>query len=139
MYQLVYVSTAVREFGGEELRELLDEARRNNSKEDVTGMLLYHGGSFFQVLEGDREAVERIYGRVAQDSRHQAVTTLHEEEADERAFGDWSMAWLELNDSTLREVPGFSDLMNRRDPHKAFSGDGRTVHNMVLTFREYAR
>lgn len=139
MYQLVYVSTATTGFGSQELASLLEVARRNNSADGVSGMLLHHEGNFFQVLEGQEDAVKRIFERVEQDPRHQAVTVIHEEEVDEPAFGDWSMAWCEMQDKTLREMPGFNDLMVRRNPRDAFGSDPQTVHNMVLTFREYAR
>ena len=138
MYQLVYVSTATREFNGKELADLLQVARRNNGRDGVTGMLLYHGGSFFQVLEGDEEKVREIFDRVERDPRHQKVTVLHEEEqVDSRDFPDWSMAWCEISDKALREVDGFNDLMVNRRPEQAFPAPS-TVQQMVLTFREYA-
>ncbi len=139
MYQLVYVSTATTRFDSEQLASLLEVARRNNSAAGVSGMLLHHEGNFFQVLEGHEDAVQGVFRRVEQDPRHEAVTVIHEEEVDERAFGDWSMAWCEVRDRALRELPGFSDLMIRRNPRDAFGADPQTVHNMVLTFREYAR
>ena len=139
MYQLVYVSSAAVPFDSQSLAELLQEARENNHKDDVTGMLLYHDGNFFQVLEGPEDNVRRVYDRVAKDDRHQGVTTIYEEEADERAFSDWSMAWCEVSDRTLRDIPGFSDLMLRRNPDDSFGPDPQTVHQMILTFREHAR
>ncbi|MEM7363377.1 MAG: BLUF domain-containing protein, partial [Pseudomonadota bacterium] len=35
----------------------------------VTGMLLYHEGSFLQALEGDRAVVEALYERIEEDPR----------------------------------------------------------------------
>ena len=138
MYQLVYVSAATHEFKGAELADLLRVARENNGRDGVTGMLLYHGGSFFQVLEGGRDKVHEIFRRVEKDPRHQKVTVLHEEElVEERDFPDWSMAWCEISDAALREVDGFNDLMVNRRPAQAFPAPS-TVQQMVLTFREYA-
>ena len=138
MFQLVYVSTATHEFSGRELAELLSVARKNNSRDGVTGMLLYHGGSFFQVLEGEEESVKAIFSRVERDPRHQKVTVLHEEEeVENRDFPDWSMAWCEVTDKALLEVDGFNDLMLNRRPDRAFPAPS-TVQQMVLTFREYA-
>lgn len=140
MYQLVYVSTATHEFDSTQLAELLSKARENNSRDDVTGMLLYHGGSFFQVLEGSEDRVRSIFTRVEQDPRHQKITVLHEEdEVDDRDFPDWSMAWCAPDEATLAKVPGFSDLMTSRRPAQAFRSDPSTVQKMILTFREYAR
>jgi len=52
LIQLIYVSAATNRFNPAELRELLRLARLKNQQLDVTGMLLYHEGSFLQVLEG---------------------------------------------------------------------------------------
>lgn len=41
-----------------------------NARVDVTGMLLYHGRTFFQVLEGDRGVVEPLFDRIGKDKRH---------------------------------------------------------------------
>lgn len=139
MYQLVYVSTATEPFSSQDLARLLETSRKNNAADGVTGMLLYHDGNFFQVLEGDRDAVTRVFRRVERDPRHQAVMTIHEDEVEERAFGDWSMAWCEVNESTLEQVPGFSDLMLRRDQAEPFGTDSKMVHDMILTFRDNAR
>ena len=92
MYQLVYVSTAARPFKNPELAELLEKSRQNNAADGVTGMLLYHDGNFFQVLEGDYDAVSRVFRRVERDPRHQAVSVIYEDEADKPAFNEWSMA-----------------------------------------------
>ena len=70
MYQLVYVSTATEPFSSEELTRLLETSRKNNTADGVTGMLLYHDGNFFQVLEGDRDAVIGVFRRVERDPRH---------------------------------------------------------------------
>ena len=61
---LVYISSARRLFTTEELRDLLAVSRRNNAREDVTGMMLYRGGSFMQVLEGPQDAVLDLYQRI---------------------------------------------------------------------------
>ena len=50
MYQIVYVSTATREYDRDELERILAVSRKNNSLDGVTGMLCYHGGTFFQML-----------------------------------------------------------------------------------------
>jgi hypothetical protein len=59
--QLVYASAAAVPFTIAQLESLLTKARRKNSLCDVTGMLLYHEGSFFQVLEGPEAAVRKVF------------------------------------------------------------------------------
>ena len=57
MFQLIYASAAVKPFTPQELTVLLAKARKKNSSMDISGMLLYHAGSFLQVLEGPDDAV----------------------------------------------------------------------------------
>ena len=48
MYQLSYISRETQSFSAEDLAQLLETARRNNAKTDLTGMLVYHNGTFLQ-------------------------------------------------------------------------------------------
>ena len=51
IFSLVYVSEGNTTFSKKDLRELLTKSRENNSKLKISGMLLYKGGNFLQVLE----------------------------------------------------------------------------------------
>jgi hypothetical protein len=138
MYQIVYVSTAAQAFDDQALASLLDVSRRNNANDDVTGMLLYHEGSFFQVLEGKRQDVENVLARVEQDARHRMVTVLMEQEIEERAFGDWSMAYRPVAGFDPKTVPGFSDYLLRPANEDSFQGSSEAF-GLLNTFRQYLR
>ena len=60
MIHLIYVSSATREMTEEDLIFLLEQSRNRNLRQHVTGMLLFVGGNFIQVLEGDDKDVEEI-------------------------------------------------------------------------------
>ena len=111
MYQIVYVSTATREYGKDELERILAVSRRNNSADGVTGMLCYHGGTFFQMLEGKRDKVEAAMSRVAADPRHYGVMVLLEQEVDQRDLADWSMAFSQVSGREAESLEGFSQLL----------------------------
>ena len=85
--------------GGEEIDQILDSSIRNNRKKDVTGVLLYAQGTFFQVLEGSSENVKDVYDRILKDPRHKTVTKLHEAEIEARRFTEWNMGWSRIPDS----------------------------------------
>lgn len=93
VYQLVYLSFLNPEFGTEVIDEILAKSRVNNPKIDVTGVLLYKGGIFLQVLEGPKENVITLYERIKKDQRHKEVKNLIELDNQARMFGDWSMAY----------------------------------------------
>ena len=88
--QLIYVSDMV---GNDEsqLGPILESAVRHNREDGITGMLLYAGGNFLQVLEGEPERVKATYERICRDPRHSNCLVLVDQEVPERHFGQWSM------------------------------------------------
>ena len=110
-YFLVYVSIANEQLSEQLLLELLEVSRRNNARRNVTGMLLYKDQRFLQVLEGSQPTVLEIYSRILHDPRHRDAVVLIQGEEQEREFGDWSMAFQNLDDETARSTPGFSPFL----------------------------
>ena len=96
LVRLMYASRAVPAVDQEELVAILKTSKANNPKVGVTGVLCLSGGIFMQVLEGGRNAVNRLYNRIAADSRHSDVVLLCYEEIAERRFAGWSMGQVNL-------------------------------------------
>ena len=97
MVRLLYVSRPVVPLTTTVTGSILATARAHNSANGITGALCQGQGLFLQVLEGERGAVNRLYGRIMQDRRHQDVELLQLEEITERRFGQWSMAHVDLS------------------------------------------
>ena len=74
--------------------QILETSQRNNGKVGVTGALLFNSGSFAQVLEGPRIAVEATFERIQRDPRHSDVSVLQCEPVESRGFPNWSMAFI---------------------------------------------
>lgn len=91
MHQLVYISTATK-VADLEVDHILAQSRRNNRRDQITGLLLYNGQRFLQVLEGPEALVEITYERIRTDLRHRAPVLLSAKTVDERQFGQWDMA-----------------------------------------------
>jgi hypothetical protein len=114
MVHCIYCSAAAGPgFSTTELEALLEVSRWNNSRLGITGILLYHGRSFFQVLEGERAVVEALYERIAADKRHSRVTKLILEPIEERDFPDWTMGYPKISQEELSEIPGLNDFFGR--------------------------
>lgn len=110
MISLVYVSRATDLLDDEALESILLHARERNTELGITGILVYRGGRFVQMLEGPADAVEATLERIRDDPRHQDVVELDRNETGTRWFPDWSMAFEALSEDTLRDVPGFRDF-----------------------------
>ena len=111
MLRLVYVSSATVPFDDADLEALLEVSRANNARNGITGVLLYHQGSFLQVLEGEPAAVRALHARIRRDPRHHGVLDVLEEHDDERTCPDWAMGYVPTRRRTDREVAGFTALL----------------------------
>jgi hypothetical protein len=99
MYYLIYSSTASDDMNESVLKEILSEAERCNKLQNITGLLVYFGSSFIQMLEGKEEDVLETFERIKGDPRHERIIQLFSGDADRRHFPNWKMA-LEVVDKT---------------------------------------
>jgi hypothetical protein len=75
---------------------ILEQSRRNNPARGITGLLCYADDVFVQVLEGGRDAVCDLLGKIMRDDRHQGLRLLAYEEIGERRFGHWNMGQVNI-------------------------------------------
>lgn len=88
--QYLYISTAPS-LSREEVDAILASSARNNPERGITGLLLYNGRNFMQLLEGDEQTLVALMSRISNDPRHAGVSVLSRKEASERACPDWAM------------------------------------------------
>lgn len=113
MTQLVFASTATQLMQPADLVFLLEEVRARCERLNVTGMSLYHEGSFLHVLEGDEETVTRLYATFDSNGYHKGITMLMQLTVPEREFSDWSMSW-RRNPTDPDDVPdGYRPFMEK--------------------------
>ena len=97
MFELTYFSEAKKGLDSDSLASILKTSQEFNSKNKITGCLLYHHNQFVQILEGEEQLIKELYGKIKQDKRHYNVTLLSENTKDEPIFADWNMAFYELS------------------------------------------
>ena len=139
MLSLVYVSTSVKPLNDEELLDILKISRENNSSKDVTGLLLYKGGNFMQVLEGPDEAVEALYEKIKADPRHKDVNVLSREQISARQFPAWEMAFQNLDNPEVKNEPGYSQFLQDEFIADVYRENPLRAYIMLLTFRDNMR
>jgi Sensors of blue-light using FAD len=110
LIQCVYASAATQRFDKAELHTLLETCRRNNSQKDVTGMLLFQNGSFFQVLEGPPDQVAGLFEKISGDPRHSHVIKILESGIAERSFAEWTMGHAAVTYTDLAKIDGLNDF-----------------------------
>ena len=139
MLSLIYVSTSVKLLNDEELLDILKVSRENNSSRDVTGLLLYKGGNFMQVLEGPDEVVEAVYEMIKTDPRHKDVIVLAREQISNRQFPAWEMAFQNLDNPEVKNEPGYSQFLQDEFIADVYRENPLRAYIMLLTFRDNMR
>jgi len=135
LYHLGYVSTETSPFSQAQLLALLDDARRVNDERNVTGLLLYREGSFYQVLEGEEAAVRATFKGIEQDPRHTAVRVLFIGQTEAREFADWQMGFLNLDGVNIETLSGFSDFLSSDAQPQEFLENLSRGKRLALMFR----
>lgn len=101
---LIYRSRAVDSMNAEDLSGLLLPARQRNAALQVTGILLFDGIHFVQLLEGPDESVARLFNAIRRDEAHKNVVLLMRDQGPARRFGGDAMALLDLRELDSQQV-----------------------------------
>ncbi len=134
----VYVSSATRPLNEVELVQLLQLARQNNEKLDITGMLLYREGNFLQVLEGPASAVDSLISTIKRDPRHHGLILMSRKGIDERQFSDWSMAFRNMSKGCSTEQ-GYSAFLEPDFEDDEAGEQSQLVFRLLRRFKEDMR
>lgn len=117
LYQIVYSSESVMPMETDELEQILEHARLSNSIHGITGVLVYAEGSFLQILEGDKETVEKLMEKIRRDLRHESVTVLREGEAASARFENWKMAYVGATRDQVSRWAGLAGVISQNSAH----------------------
>lgn len=101
---IIYRSHICDDVSVKSLEEMVAGANQINSRANVTGILLFNGTHFFQLLEGPEENVVEIYRHICRDHRHYNVVELLYDYAPARRFGKAGMELFDLRQSDKDEV-----------------------------------
>ena len=103
IYQLNYRSKAISSLILEDLDQILQTAKNFNENKNITGCLIYHGGHFVQILEGNKKDLLELYKTIQKDQRHSQTTLLWEAFVEKRYFSDWNMAYYNPAETNLQQ------------------------------------
>ena len=107
MYRLIYKSRSVENIDWDSMREILNASERNNTKNDLTGVLLASKTHFLQVIEGQFEKLNQTFNRIMRDERHKDLLLVSYGPIDARLFEHWGMKGIgafDFNMDTVNEL-----------------------------------
>lgn len=98
LFNLVYTSKASRKINKEFIDDILHVSRKNNKRDQITGLLVAREDYFMQLLEGDEVKVKACFERIKADRRHSQIVLQGKCEAAGRIMPQWNMAQLKYQD-----------------------------------------
>ncbi|MBX3061997.1 MAG: BLUF domain-containing protein [Anaerolineae bacterium] len=138
LINLIYGSSAKYPMKDAELLDILAKAREKNRRLGVTGMLLYRGGNFLQVLEGERSVVEPLYKVIQRDPRHHLTQLFTTRSVPQRGFGEWEMGFAHLDTMDVKSLPGYTSFLDEPLNSDRFN-DPSFAHIFLRIFKEGIR
>lgn len=101
---IAYLSRAHKEFIPQEIDKILLEARSFNECHDITGVLLYNPGFFFQYIEGTAQNMAQVYERIKNATSHTIIMELYHDFTDKRYCSDWHMGFCRAPEGFIQEL-----------------------------------
>ncbi|MCR9145029.1 MAG: BLUF domain-containing protein [bacterium] len=117
MKRITYISNFSRPLSSDEVNQIGEVSVRNNSRDQLTGALFCFRNIFYQILEGEEDAVAACFERISQDDRHDRVFILKvEQDIEAREYPDWSMKTVlldENSDTLVRPIKNMLDSLSK--------------------------
>ena len=108
---LTYTSLARLDLQSSDLEDIHRSARELNALDGITGLLVFNGTHFLQIIEGAPDAIDELVDRLRRDPRHSGVEVRAEREVDKRSFPDWSMEMVRVNASYFKARETITDRL----------------------------
>ena len=109
---LTYTSLARLDLDSSDIEAIHRTAREANALEGISGLLIFNGTHFLQIIEGAPDAIDELVERLRRDPRHSGFEVRDERQISERSFADWSMelvrvsaSYFEAKDKVSKRLP----------------------------------
>ena len=108
---LTYTSLARLDLQSSDLEDIHRSARELNALDGITGLLVFNGTHFLQIIEGAHDAIEDLLDRLRRDPRHTGLEVRDERRIEQRSFPDWSMELVRVNASYFKARETITDRL----------------------------
>ena len=119
-HELIYTSTARPDVN---ISGIISAAVIKNKRFSVTGLLIFDGTYFMQLLEGDATSVEYIFHRICRDARHENISVQSRKTVLDRSFEQCPMKYCDkiageihalANNTPIQEDDAIARMTARR-------------------------
>lgn len=109
---LLYTSELAPHSSAKDVAAITQVSRINNRRDRITGLLVFDGECFAQLVQGPPAMIDRLMGRLLVDPRHHQIDVLlHDGTASAPHFPDWQLGFFSFD----RRRDGLTDLRGLRE------------------------
>lgn len=120
---IVFVSQAAEPMSEEEIRSISEHSQKNNTRDDVTSVLLMCNGHYLEILEGPSDVLDATLERISSDPRHKELEVLIDTPIDFRSFDGASMAILHADNDDEICLTGLREIARRAQLEPEIAGE----------------
>lgn len=132
LHRLIYISSSIGVLRADELDRILLRAKAFNAAAGITGLLLFHEGSYLQVIEGSPAGVLSLMERIRRDRRHGNLIPLESRPCLTRAFPGSPVAYVAPRNFTATQRKEFSEFLPIA--RRGASGDAQALPGHLWSF-----
>lgn len=115
---LTYTSLARLDLETQDLESIHRSARELNALDGITGLLVFNGTHFLQIVEGARDAIDELLERLRRDPRHSGLEVRDERRIESRSFPDWNMELVRVNSGYFEARETIADRLPETVPEE---------------------
>jgi hypothetical protein len=113
---VTYTSLARLDLQPTDLEDIHRTARDQNALDGITGLLVFNGTHFLQIIEGSEKGIDDLVERLRRDPRHTGFEIRDRRKVDVRSFPEWSMELVRVKASYFEARETIADRLPHSVP-----------------------
>ena len=132
LVKLIYTSEKSDIFQPDDIKKIIEIAKSNNDKLNITGALLFNRKFFVQCLEGERLMVNSLYEKIMKDPRHHKLLLIEYSVIHERSFASWSMGYI----PEIEKIDALNIKYSNSKDFNPYQMTGESCHRLLMELRQ---
>jgi hypothetical protein len=112
-----YRSSINNELSVLQTEALFSASKKNNDRFNIKGLLYKYNGYYFQIIEGETEAINGLIYKLKTDHRHHSLNILADKPISKLTFNSFTTGYNKVEDlNTLYGLQEYHDYIESNNP-----------------------